>query len=461
MAGRIVVPFEGAGSGAGELSWGQREMWGAIRRRGSSLAIGGVIPLRAGTTVEDVAAELRFIMSRHQSLRTRLSLRADGSPRQVVAASGEICLEVIDVGDADPAEAAESVYDRFHSVEYDYVSEWPVRMAVIRRRGALSHMVVMYCHLAVDGGGIVALMADLAVMAEMDPVTGRCGTPVPGMQPLEQARREGTPAGRQQSAATLRRWERLLRTIPAGRFGDCGGDQRGPRFVEAGFRSPAMHLSVRAIAARCGTDASAVLLAAFAVALFRVTGINPSVALVVVSNRFRPGFADTVSTVSHPSLCVLDVAGAGFDEAVARAGQSALSVYKNAYYDPLERDELVARIGRERGEEIDIACFFNDRRIQTREKVSGQVPAPGQVRAALPLSSLRWRDKPLDPVGERFFVDVEDATDAVELRVCADTHYLSVANAERFMREMETVTVQAALAPGGTAERPGLRDVSC
>ena len=29
--------------------------------------------------------------------------------------------------------------------------------------------------------------------------------------------------------------------------------------------------------------------------------------------------------------------------------------------------------------------------------------------------------------------------------MCADTHYLSVANAERSMREMETVTVQARL----------------
>ena len=445
MADRILVPFEGEGSGVGELSWGQREMWRAIQRRGSSLAIGGVVPLPAGTTVEDAAADLRFMMSRHQSLRTRLLLDRDGRARQVVAASGEACLEVIDADDADPAEVAAGVFDRFHSVEYDYVNEWPVRMAVIGRRGALVCMVVMYCHLAIDGGGVAALIAD---MATRDAVTGRSGAPVHGMQPLDQARQEGSPAGRQRSEADLRRWEKLLRAIPAGRFGDCAGrDQEEPRFRQATYRSPAMRLAARVIAARNGVDTSAVLLAAFAVALARVSGISPSVAQLVVSNRFRPGFSDTVSTVSHPSLCVIDVAGVTFDQAVARAARASFSTFKNAYYDPVHRDELIARISRERGEDVDIACFFNDRRILTRETAGSPLPTREELRAALPLTTLRWKGKPADPVGERFFVDVEDAPGAVELRVSPDTRYMSAAHTESFTSEMEAATVQAAFGP--------------
>jgi hypothetical protein len=358
----------------------------------------------------------------------------------VLAASGVIALEVIDAGDAEPAKLGQAVYDRFHSVEYDYVNEWPVRMAVIQRQGILTHLVVMYCHLAADGGGLAALMADLATM---DPVTGRSDRPVSGMQPLEQACWEGTAAGRQQSEATLRRWERLLRVVPAGRFGACGSDQ-GQRFREARYHSPAMYLAIQAIAARNGADTSAVLLAAFAVALARVTGVNPSVAQVVVSNRFRPGFADTVSTVSHPSLSMIDVAGlASFDQAVTRSRQSALSVYKNAYYDPVQRDDLAARISRERGEEIDIACFFNDRRRLTRDGGSGPPPTAEQLRAALLLSTLRWSEQPLDPVGERFSCDVEDAPDTVDLRLCADTRYVSAAHMAAFAREMDAVICQA------------------
>jgi hypothetical protein len=446
MADRILVPFEGEGSGTAELSWGQREMWRAIERRGSSLAIGGVVPLPAGTTVEGAAAELRFMLSRHQSLRTRLLLDGDGRERQVVAASGEACLEVIEAGDGDPAEVAEAVFNRFHSAEYDYVNEWPVRMAVIRHRGALAYMVVMYCHLAIDGGGVAALIAD---MATMDPATGRSLTPVRGLQPLEQARRECTPSGRQRSETALRRWEHLLRAIPASRFGDCAGqDNEEPRFRQATYRSPAMHLAARVIAARNGADTSAVLLAAFAVALARVTGINPSVAQLVVSNRFRPGFSDTVSTISHPSLCVIDVAGATFDQAVARAARSSFSAFKNAYYDPDRREELIARIGRERGEDIDIACLFNDRRILTRDMADDPLPTREELQAALPLTTMLWKDKPADPVGERFFVDVEDVPDMVELRVSPDTRYISAAHTESFTSEMEAVTVEAAFDPG-------------
>lgn len=450
MTDRILVPFEGEGSGVGELSWGQREMWRAIQRRGSSLAIGGVVRLPAGTTVQGAAAELRFMMSRHQSLRTRLLLGGDGRERQVLAASGEACLEVIDADGADPAQVAEAVFDRFHSVEYDYVNEWPVRMAVIRQRGALAYMVVMYCHLAIDGGGIAALIADLATM---DTVTGRSETPVPGMQPLEQARQEGTPSGQQRSVATLRRWEHLLRAIPASRFGDCASqDTDEPRFRQARYSSPAMHLAARLIAARNGVDTSAVLLAAFAVALARVTGTNPSVAQLVVGNRFRPGFSDTVSTISHPSLCVIDVADITFDEAVARAARNSFSAFKNAYYDPVRRDELIARIGRERGGDIDIACLFNDRRILTRELAGDPLPTLKELQAALPLTTLRWKDKPADPVGERFFVDVEDAPGTVELRVSPDTRYMSAAHTESFTCEMEAVTVEAAFGPGGVPQ---------
>src|ERR1035438_3404578 len=124
MADRILVPFEGEGSGTAELSWGQREMWRAIERRGSSLAIGGVVPLPAGTTAEGAAGACRSVLSRHQSLRTRLLLDGDGRERQVVAASGEACLEVIEAGDGDPAEVGEAVFSRFYSVGSDYVKGW-------------------------------------------------------------------------------------------------------------------------------------------------------------------------------------------------------------------------------------------------------------------------------------------------------------------------------------------------
>jgi Condensation domain len=441
------VRFAGEGSGVGELSWGQREMWFKIRRRGCPLAIGGVFPLPAGAAVDDTARMLRFLMSRHPSLRTRLLIDTDGWTRQSVAACGEIALEIIDAGDGDPAALAEVVFHRYHDTDFAYPREWPVRMALIRSGGALSHLVVMYSHVAVDGGALSALLADLATM---DPVTGRSPAPLRGQHPLEQARRQGTLEGQRQSQTALRRWERLLRTIPASRFGGCGADQE-PRYRSALLQSPAMYLAIPAIADRHGGDTSAVLLTAFAIAQARVTGISLSVMQLVVGNRFRPGLSDTVSTVAQSSVSVIDTTGLTFDQAVARARKAAFIAYKDAYYDPVQRDELIARLSKERGEDIDVACYFNDRRNLNREMASGPVPTSADLRAALKLGSLQWRDKPMDPVSERFEVFIEDTPGTIEVLLCTDTRYMSAGHTEAFAREMETAIVQAVLGPG----RPG------
>jgi hypothetical protein len=108
--------------------------------------------------------------------------------------------------------------------------------------------------------------------------------PVTATQPLDQARWQRSPAGRRQNDAALAYWETVLRTIPPGRF--RGADKRyEPTFQEVNFSSPAAHLATLAIAARTTANTSSVLLAAFAVALATVTGVNPVVTQVVVSNR--------------------------------------------------------------------------------------------------------------------------------------------------------------------------------
>ena len=46
---KTAVPFHGEGSGVGDLTWGQLEIWQTIQRTGRSLNIGGAIPMAAGT----------------------------------------------------------------------------------------------------------------------------------------------------------------------------------------------------------------------------------------------------------------------------------------------------------------------------------------------------------------------------------------------------------------------------
>jgi Condensation domain len=439
MSKRILVPFAGEGAGVGELAWGQREIWLAMQRQRSWLPIGFTRPLPAGTTVEDVASDLHFALCRHPSMRTRVRLAADGHPMQEVAAAGEVELEVIEAGGADPAQLGATVQERYMATDHDHVTEWPVRVAVICSGGVPTHHVMVACHLVSDGLGALVLQREWAARA------GAAPTLSTATDPLAQARWQQSPAGRRQSESAMRYWERLLRGIAPQRYAS-GGDERQPRHWRALYRSPAMNVATRAVAARNRLDSSYVHLAAYCVAAARVTGVNPVVVQVVVGNRFRPGLADTVSPVNQTGLCVIDVADATFDEVVARAWRKTMGTYKHAYYDPVELVELVDRVSRERGAEVDIGCFFNPRRFLLTEPPPAPEPTPGALRAALAGSELTWC-APGDLPAERLFLSLDDLADSVHLELRVDTRYFPPAGMEQVLRGMEAVLVAAAFDP--------------
>jgi hypothetical protein len=452
VTSRILLPFHGEGSGVGELTWGQQGIWQTMLRTGRTMNIGGTMPLPPDSSVDQIAGVLRFVVSRHQALRTRLRFVPDGPPRQVVAESGEVPLEIVDVDPGDDTDAAaEQLRSRYEFTPFDYPTEWPIRMGLIRRDGALTHLVVQYSHLAVDGFGIDAATRDLA---NLDPATGLGTVPVAGLTPLQLAARQRSPAGSRQSEKSLRYWEQLVRTIPAQRLG-TSSDPREPRFWDLICRSPAMHLAMRSIAHRTGSGVGYVFLAAYAVALARHTGRSPSVAQVLVSNRFRPGCADSVSHLTQPSICVIDVADTTFDVVVGRAWKAATNAYMHGYFDTVAHNDMLARVGRERGE-FDISCFVNDRRGQNGTSQNGSSqpvgppPTEDELRAALPLTTTWW-DRKLDTFDGALYVSVDSSMsrqatspDAVDVSICADTHHLGPAEIEALALELEAVMVEAA-----------------
>lgn len=438
---RILVPFEGPGSGTAELTWGQRGLWRAHLGSGRSLVLAGAQPLRPGVTVERVAAGLTFLLGRHQALRTRLCFDAGGRPRQQLFAAGQVPLDLVEAGTADPAAVAGRIQNRYERTEFDFAGEWPVRMTVVLRDGTPSRVVAAYSHLAVDAYALRTIVADLFTM---DPVTGRSAAPVTGVQPLELARRQREPAALRQSEASLRHLERVLRAVPARRFTPVDGGWQ-PRYQTLEQRSPAVWLAARTVAARAGLGTAPVLLAGFAVALARRTGGNPVVLLLAVSNRFRPGFGAAVGSLAQVSPCVLDVAGISVAAAAARAHRASMLAYKHAYYDPDRRAELVARVSRERGTEIDLSCYVNDRRPPAPPP-TGPHATEAELRQARSAGRLRWVTVPgLSP--DTLSLDLYEAPGAVDLTLSADTEQLSPADMVAVLRGLEDVLVAAAVDP--------------
>jgi len=438
----IMMPFQGLRATTAQLTWGQLSIWTAMVRQRTWMPLFWFRLLPTGTTVDEVAARLTNAIERYESLRTRLVFDGDEEPRQAVAGDGEVVLEVYEAGARDPADVAVEVQLHYCAKNYDFATDWPVRVAIVVREGQPTHLVTVVSHLVLDAMARTMLLRDLPGADQ--PGSDAANPPGRGMQPAELARWEEGTAARQSSAASLAYWERVLREIPARRFAGPT-EYRSPRYWEAVFHSPAVQLALRVISPR-SPDATAPLLALLAIALARVSSSNPVVFQVIVSNRFRTHLAEVFAPVNQGGLWAVDVGDTTIEDALGRSRRRATSTYKNAYYNPRAHDELLARICAERGEELDLGCFFNDRRMAMLAPTV-TAPTEAQAREAMARTTFAWKTRTDEP-SERLFVHVDDADEAVLLHVWIDTHCFSPEDLEATLRELEVVAMTAAFDRG-------------
>jgi hypothetical protein len=438
---RVPVEFDGEGAGVGELSWGQQAVWKGMVDSGDSLTMTAVRPLGPGATTDDFVSEYGFYLSRYQAMRTLLRFEPDGHAVQVVHSSGVAEIEIYDAADRDPADVAAEVDAHYVATVFDYEREWPMRWALVRCDGVLTHAVTAIAHHVADGESALAMFED---RRDRDPVTGQPPRP-PGIQPLAQATLQRTGPALRQNAGALRYWEEQLRIIPPTMFPaarpPASDDPYPERFWEADFRSPALHLAMHVVARRLGVSTRAVLYAGFAGALSRTTGVNPVATRVTVNNRFRPGLANAAGPMAQLGLCTLDVADASLADLALRARRRLLVAEKYAYYAPDEADALVERVGRDRGVTIDLRCMFNDRR--NGDDPVETMPDEAEIRTALPATTLGWRE--VERLHQRLMIHINGHPTVVNAVVQVDTAYLSRADTTAVVRRMESMVLAAAL----------------
>ncbi|HEU5355310.1 MAG TPA: hypothetical protein VFU65_12650 [Actinocrinis sp.] len=434
---QVPVRFSGDGEGVGELTWGQREILQAMVRQGW-IALGGVLPLPPGATVQNAADQLGYMVSRFPSMRTKLRFDAPGNALQEVHGSGEVMLDVFDLEPgADPDEAAARIEASYRTRPRDFCAQWPVQMGVLRQAGQLTHVIAISCHTVSDGLGMQALGRE---------VEARLTEPAIGRQQLELAAWQNSPAGRRTSDAAIRHMEKALRSVPR-RSLPLSGDERDPRHWTGVLRSRALKLALPLIADRTDADASAVLMALYATAMGRLGLLNPAVIRPLSSNRFRPGLTNMVSNLVQSDVCILDAADTTIDEVVRRARQVSMIVRKYSYFDPRAETALIDRLLRE-ARELDPdaqpwSClnwaFFNDRRLTPSESARDQQ----ELEEARRQSSFDWIEKKQNPY-EPLFLHIDDAEDGVAVMVCTDTRHISPAGNEALAREMEAAAIEAA-----------------
>jgi hypothetical protein len=446
---RMVVRFTGAEASAEPLTWGQKAIYADMQASGDQFSMPGRMELPEGSTVADAAARLSRLVGQHAALRMRLGTDGARGPRQQVAASGQIGLDILTLpDDTDRAGITRYIghlWDTWPLARFDFHRDWPLRMAVLRHRGACVYLVWVLSHLAADGGAHLLLLDDLVT-------AGTAG----GTEPrhpdlLDVARSEQTPQLRQLSSRAMRHWEAQLRHIPAQTFGEPAHPrgQAGHRYWQARFSSPAAHLAILAIAKRTGTDVSRVTLAVTATAIGRATGVQPLTIKVMANNRFRPGLAGVIAPIAQNSVVTIDVTDSTIDEVIARARAASLTAGMRAYYDPDQLSEVTARLDAARGYPANVTCRVNDQRAMVmrpdEQGCLGEV-TPEQVRQKLPETSLIWLGERHN-MHEQANIVVENRPDVVSLHMMWDRWSLTDGQVEALLRGVEEAAVEAAFDP--------------
>src|SRR5262245_28877125 len=191
-----VLTIGGLRFARGPLTLGQRMVVEILDQR-TACGIDRVVPVPVGVNVNTVATAVSTLVSRHETLRTRLPA---GSQEQVVDGAGTVAIRVCD--------SVEEARDELTAQPFDIVAEWWIRAAVVCSKDRPRSVVLCLSHLAVD-----AWAADL-VAEDLSALLGGAEPPAPDPQPLEQAAAESTSESRRQQVGALAYVRDLLLTAP-------------------------------------------------------------------------------------------------------------------------------------------------------------------------------------------------------------------------------------------------------
>jgi hypothetical protein len=412
--------YTGEKEWTGPLAWGQRSIWEAIQKVGPPgdryFNFSRVVPVPRGAPAADVAtvvAALGLVVARHESLRTRVRVDADGEPYQVVGPAGAIPVEIVEsVADAEWLEQA----------RFEFAVDWPLRAALVVADGRVREVLLVFGHVAADGyaGDLVARDLRLTLLR---------GAPPDAPEQLRElvAAQSGQDLSRSERAMEF--WAERAFDVP---MLDCRRDASdGPRYQRAVMSSPAMDQASRVLARRYGVAGSTILLVAACALVGRASGHTKSVMTPVVNNRFLARHSDVVTPLAQLGLLALDAGGADFHEVMASARPSALRAYRHAYYDFAD---FKARLPG-----ADPLCCFNDQRAADTTGV------PIAAGAALGETVVE-PESGLDELNCRFCVHVTGDPGRLRVMVTADTHYLPAGDLETFLRGMESLITAGAAA---------------
>lgn len=387
----LTVAYAGGEERRGPVTMGQANMIRCmLRDEPEHINIHDVWPVPEGTGTASAIEALRSLAIRHEALRTTFPHAAGSAPReQVVAAEGTFTVTVVDHEELpdDPAGYAESLARGARSERFRLDRDFPLRISLVARSGAPVFVAMAASHAVTDVGALGILKEEwLSLLA------GETLPPPASLTPLGLAAEEATPAGLRKSEASLRHWERILRTGPQAMFAEPGAEGTEVRTPRLTLRSRRAARALARVAERTGGMPSTVLLTAWCALVAHRADQPACVAAVPTSNRYHPRLARSVNTLSQDALLSLDVRVPTFDALLKKAWGAALNAYRHSQFDAVALWEMIGRTTHERGSRFARDVVFNDVSTlpATVTTVTTETATAGQDAATGPALELSW-----------------------------------------------------------------------
>ncbi|MBB5867057.1 hypothetical protein F4553_000436 [Allocatelliglobosispora scoriae] len=436
-----VATFHGGRSVTARLTWGQQGIWNIITAMAPHDAFLNqrrivAVPAGAVATLAAVAAAVGTLISRHESLRTRI--RTVGQvPWQDVAAAGECPIEVLETAPDQARRAAKQARERLRLIPFDYAEDLPIRVTAVLADGTVRYLVLVLAHIAVDWYALARLERELTALL----VDGAVAA-APGRQPADMAEREHSAAGRQRTRRVQDYWRGRYTRFPAQAFPPAA-PSADPYYGQADLVSPALGTTCQMAASRYGTSSSAVLLAATCAVLAAWTRQDRLGMLTLVNNRFHDGHRDVIAPVNQLGILAFDLSGtATFGDLVTSAWRESLSCFRHAYYDQDALDGFLEDTGRLHDGRIAPFCCFNDMRAANGH-LRGRRTGTARLHAARRRSRITWRE-PLRDFSWHFMLSVSDLPGSLCVSLAADARYLPPRRQVAVLLAFEELVVTAA-----------------
>jgi hypothetical protein len=337
-------------SATGPLSYGQLSVWrdieGLPRDRWHEANSWSRWPLPHGVDSERVRQALRALATRHPSLRTRYDFTDPADPRQIVEAAADATTIEGDARGDLMAEAAELVNRPF-----DLRADFGWRARIVTAGGRPTDVLFVRHHMVADGWCGDVLEEDFRGFLR-DPSAASVAT-----GPLDLAAWQHDARQERTRAAIAAYWEKVFAYGSGDGF--PGADPRFHKALRCTLRSRQAHAGAAELASRTATSLSSVVLAAYTLAVARVTGSDALVAKVMCVNRFSPQWRNMVTSMNQwtaaPVTAVDDLA-----EHAVQVHRAVLTAYRYGMYNVDTVAELRAAAARRPGTDShEATCAYN------------------------------------------------------------------------------------------------------